>query len=344
MGGRTLIIYSGHEINENFLFFCRNGYIDNAKYDFVFIFNNPSLKLEFSIEKPNVKIMTRENIGLDFGGWTDVLLSKDPDNEGRYLYEKYDYFILLNSTVRGPFLPIWYDQLQYGYWPELFTSKLNDDVKLVGAAVAFYMMKPFISSAFLVMDQLGLKVARDSRIIDPQTIDIKKCEVVMRKEIGLSDAIIQAGYNIYSMLQCYRSSSLKDYLLPQTSLCHLNPNAYYGIDVNPYEVIFIKQNRKIEPLVMDRYTDWSTRKGDPISRITYGISESESIDVTQRVMEHIVKRKYILKMGTDMRTLIGRDPYPKKLKKLFIYMHDSSELPKIVEEEKMLLQSNIVFI
>jgi len=43
-----------------------------------------------------VKTMHRDNIGYDFGGWSDALLT---DN----LYEGYDNFIFVNSSVLGPF-------------------------------------------------------------------------------------------------------------------------------------------------------------------------------------------------------------------------------------------------
>ena len=39
-----------------------------------------------------------DNIGYDFGGWSDALLTNN-------LYENYDNFIFANSSVIGPFLP-----------------------------------------------------------------------------------------------------------------------------------------------------------------------------------------------------------------------------------------------
>ena len=255
---KTLIIYSGHEVNDNLDYFIKNGYIDDPMYDFVFIFNNLNQRFEFLTEKKNVRIMTRENIGLDFGGWTHVLFSKDPDND-KYLYEKYDYFIFLNQTVRGPFLPLWYQQKKHGFWPELFISNLNDDVKLVGTCVGFFASRPYISSVFLVMDRIGLDIAINKKIFDLTTICMPKSLIITKKEIGLSSAIIEAGYNIRSMLYYYKDIDFRKYKSEQAYNCHLRPNKYFDININPYEIIFIKQNRSIDPLLLDRYTEWHNK-------------------------------------------------------------------------------------
>lgn len=343
MNKKTLIIYCGHTINENLIFFCRNGYIDDPKYDYIFVFNNPSLKLEFSIDRSNIKIITRENVGYDFAGWTHVLFSDDPDNKGKPLYEKYEYFILINSTVRGPFLPSYYNQRDHGYWPELFISKLNNDVKLVGAIVAFYHSKPFISSAFLVTDQIGLGVGIKNGIFDPKVIEKNKINVVLKKEMGLSNAIIEAGYNIRSMLSCYKDIDLKNYKCPQVTVCHLNPKRYYGIDINPYEIIFMKSNRKIEPIVFNKYTEWNINKINNITRITCGISETEAIDVSIGVKEYI-KKKYMLDTTVNINQLV-KDPYPGKQKKIFINIKDGDiERVKVINESGSRFTTNVIFL
>ena len=44
-----------------------------------------------------MKVLFRDNIGYDFGGWSDALLLND-------LYKNYDYFLFVNSSVIGPFI------------------------------------------------------------------------------------------------------------------------------------------------------------------------------------------------------------------------------------------------
>lgn len=332
---KTLIIYSGHQINDNFLYFCRNGYINSPLYDFVFVFNDPNLKLKILPNKTNIKIMTRENTGLDFGGWTFALLTKEND---QYLYEKYDYFVFINSTVRGPFLPSYYDQNKHGYWPEFFISKLSDQIKLVGSVVAFYLKRPFISSAFFVTDRIGLDIGMKNGVFDIKTINYDKRNVVIRKEIGFSNLIMDAGYNISSMLTSYKNTDLKNTQFQWLSLCHLNPKKYYDIDINPYEIIFIKQNRNIEPLVLERYTEWNNKKLSNI-KLLYGISLEQSIDVTTRLIPHISKNGFI-PTNFNINKYAG-DPYPNTPKKLFVVHNESTDY---VEEFSSYLITNVIII
>ena len=338
---KILIIYAGHTINENLVYFCRNGYINDPLYDFIFIFNNPDLKLEFSLDRDNVKIFNRENIGLDFAAWTHILFLKDND---KFLYEKYDFFILLNSTVRGPFLPPYYNQKHQGYWPELFISKLNNDIKLVGASVSFYHYKPFISSAFLVMDKVGLNIGIKNGIFDPGNIEKSKMNIVLKKEIKLSSEIINAGYDIKCMLAFYKNIQIKTYKPAEPSICYLNPTRYFGFNVNPYEIVFIKTNRKIDPILIDKYTKWNIDKTNNILKIKYGISEEESIDITNAMNSYIMN-KYILSPTTCINKIVKSDPYPNKNKKIFIYIKDGNNIiMKSLNEVNSHLITNFIFV
>lgn len=344
MNAKTLIIYAGHEINENFIFFCRNGYINDPNFDFVFIFNNPSINIEFSLDRPNIKIMTRQNIGYDFAGWTYVLFSDDPDNKDKRLYEKYGYFILLNSTVRGPFLPTYYDQINHGYWPNLFISKLDNNIKLVGTIVAFYQSRPFISSSFLVMDKIALDIGIKRGIFHPQFIETSKLAVVIKKEIALSNIIFEEGYNIKSMLTFYKDIDLKNYKHPEVKICHLNPKKYYSIDINPYEIIFIKTNRNVEPFVLSKYTEWNINTVNNINKIMYGISEKEAVDISVKLKEHI-RKKGIIDNKLNLHRFIGRDPFPGNQKQLFFYIQDGNiEIIKKLNEFSSKVTTNFIFI
>jgi hypothetical protein len=46
---------------------------------------------------------------------------------------KYRYFIFMDATARGPFLPSYAQQL---HWAEPFISRLNAKVKLVGPTIS----------------------------------------------------------------------------------------------------------------------------------------------------------------------------------------------------------------
>ena len=57
--------------------------------------------LATSFPVPNIKNvyrLFRENVGYDFGGWSEALLINN-------IYKKYDNFIFVNSSAIGPFIP-----------------------------------------------------------------------------------------------------------------------------------------------------------------------------------------------------------------------------------------------
>jgi hypothetical protein len=121
----------------------------------------------------------------------------------------------------------------------------------------------------------------------------------------------------------------------------LNSNYYYGININPYEVIFIKQNRIIEPAVLNKYTQWHLRKIDNITKITYGISKTECIDITDKIYLH----KCILETKMNINHCISKDPYPGKQKSLFIYINDNNiEKIKIINEHLSYLSTNVIML
>lgn len=347
MNSKTLIIYATHEISENLIYFCRNGYIDDPKYDFVIVFNNPLIKLAFFPNKNNIKVVTRENIGNDFGGWIHVLFSKDDNNN--YLYLNYEYFIFINSTVRGPFLPQWYDQQKYGYWPELYIAKLNDDVKLVGPIInmcyAAFNFDRYVQSSFFVTDRIGIDIGIKNKIFDLNNIHMDKYSIVVTKELGLSKAIINEGYNIACMLPNYNNVDFRipidDLSKKKSAFEPCSPNGYFDININPYEVMFIKINRNITPLLIQKYTEWTIKKfdTDSIVKILYGLSIDESIDVTEKMVIYLKDNLYF-DMKFDVNRYIG-DPYPNKSKNIIVYTKDESI---IVGEFASKLLFNLIFL
>lgn len=69
----------------------------------------------------------------------------------------FEYFLLINSSVRGPFLPTYLPSEVH--WTQIFTSKLTADTKLVGSTIncggayTISEMQPHIQSYALALDQ-----------------------------------------------------------------------------------------------------------------------------------------------------------------------------------------------
>ena len=70
----------------------------------------------------------------------------------------FKYLVLINSSVRGPFLPAY---LPRGvHWTTILTAKLTADVKLVGSTIncggayTISEMQPHVQSYAVAMDQV----------------------------------------------------------------------------------------------------------------------------------------------------------------------------------------------
>lgn len=160
---------------------------------------------------------------------------------------QYTYFIWLNSSVRGPFVPSYIRHKLH--WTLPFTSKLNDSVKLVGATINCggaqgRPPEPHVQSYLVATDRNGLDILQS-------TPGVFKCwpdmaSVVLESEIGASRAILDAGYNIDSLMVRYqgldwRAKALRDADTPcNEGLNPLQPGFNDGLDIDPLEVMFVK--------------------------------------------------------------------------------------------------------
>ena len=347
---KTLIIYALHEISENFIYFCQNAYINDPRYDFIFVVNSPSIKLQFYPHMPNLRVFIRENIGFDFGAWSHVLYSKSGDN---YLYNLYDYFIFANSTVKGPFFPMYYNPTTCPLWPELFISKLNDNVKLVGLTINDYVTGDnpgyHVQSMFFVTDRAGINIAINNRIFceNPNNMKMSKLDVIIKKEVGLSQLILRRGYNIACMLTAYKNVDFRKPLDAdlQKIMCRWTNNSYFGTNIHPYETIFIKTNTGVTPQMFSMYTQWHNKKTleekMTITKALYGLSPDHSIDVTNQIARHL-RNKSILDINFDINKHITTDPFPHKSKILFVYFNNLNE-PLIIRENCGKLENTVIF-
>lgn len=119
-GGRPLILYAYSETpnaRANLIFFLAHALHGSA--DFVFIMNGESDATELIPKESNIRIVQRENDCYDLGAYAEVLMKDD-------LYKDYKRFILMNASLRGPFIPAWAS----GCWSEMYLGKLSDTVKV----------------------------------------------------------------------------------------------------------------------------------------------------------------------------------------------------------------------
>lgn len=115
---RPLILYAFFETEDslpNIHFFLRHAL--HASADFVFIMNGPATVKIPTL--PNVRVIHRRNRCHDIGSYGEVL-TKDG------LWKKYRRFIMLNSSIRGPFFPSW----SSACWSDVYLNKVTAEVKV----------------------------------------------------------------------------------------------------------------------------------------------------------------------------------------------------------------------
>jgi hypothetical protein len=247
-----------------------HGYIDDANITYIYCFNgmdNQAIvdELRQSRSAHNVSFFIRENIGLDFGAWSQILLQ---DN----MYRNYDNYILLNNTVKGPFLPLYVKQR----WTDIFISMLDHKVKLVGSTINYYAGKPHVQSYFLCFDRVAMDIGIETNIFTTEINNIYKDQdlrqygpkdrFVEDYEVGFSREIIKKGYNIACMMKGMENIDYQETKTNNLAFDYGSGNgdmtydgSYFGISIHPYEVIFIKANRGISPHVINQYSNFHNR-------------------------------------------------------------------------------------
>lgn len=245
---RTLCLYTFHQYNPNVEFFIREGLFMSDQIDFYFVIND----LIFRPTLPSYcRVKNRVNQGHDFGAWSEALLEGNPP-----LWRNYDYFIFINSSCRGPFLPIW---IERSYWPQIFISRLQADIHLVGSTICRFNGQPHVQSYMFAADRLAITKAIENGIFSSALLS--RDETVWQREIGFSTLLLKEGWNIACLLKAYQGVDFR--VAKRGTICFYASESYFGINPHPYEVIFSKipgdkRQAGNNQRLVDLYTHWSS--------------------------------------------------------------------------------------
>tara|TARA_R110002073_G_scaffold127773_2_gene273153 strand:+ start:6772 stop:7512 length:741 start_codon:yes stop_codon:yes gene_type:complete len=237
---KLLVLYVFHIYNERVKIFIENCIFNDKNVDFIIISNN---KKDF--EAPEyVKKIFRENIGYDFGGWSEALLINN-------LYKNYDNFIFINSSVVGPFLPSYHE----GKWTDIYLNGLKNNVKLFGSTIdTLYdpLNKSHVQSYIFSMNKTTLEYLIKCEIFSITNYAKTFPQAIWEKEVQMSRKIIENNWNIGSLLKCNKDV---DFTFKHKTPLEYNNRALFIGDVmyneykdklwNIYELVFIKGNRDI---------------------------------------------------------------------------------------------------
>jgi len=232
---KILILYVFHQYNERVQYFINHAIFKDPNVDFLFISNDP----DTHIKLPSyVRLMKRENIGYDFGGWSDAL-EKEKDR----LY-RYKYVIFANSSIIGPYTN------QKKQWPYVLTHGLNKDVKLFGVTINTIGNPDHfahVQSYLFVLDVETVKMLINEHVLCTCHYADTFQDAITQKEIGMSRKIIEHGGNISATCKYYHGIDFrKPY--PSHALPHLGDIMFKGYENETWtrdELVFIKGNRDI---------------------------------------------------------------------------------------------------
>ena len=235
-----LYVYADTDIASlgNMEFFIRHGVHRSQPADYYFILQQVNKKPvnESSLPTlpPNAHYLQHENECFDFGTFGWFLSSKIVDTT------KYKYFILMNTSIRGPYLTAYFpDDIMW--WYQIFTRRLNNEVKLVGPTINCEK-KPHVQSYLLVTDQIGLGILTDTKsgVLSCKT---DYTDAVMNGEIGASQIILAANYQIASLQIKYQGVDFrkKEYVNCNNRVSPIFvDHSVNGITHDPYELVFVK--------------------------------------------------------------------------------------------------------
>jgi hypothetical protein len=135
-----LVLYAYSEsktARPNLEFFIRHAL--NSAADFVFILNGLTDAAAIIPNLPNIRIVQRDNDCYDLGAYAEVLQKDD-------LWKRYGKFVMLNASLRGPFMPYWSGDC----WLNMYLRKLTEEVKVLTLFHLLYSLSsqltPFNSS------------------------------------------------------------------------------------------------------------------------------------------------------------------------------------------------------
>lgn len=234
---KVLVLYVFHQYNDRVDHFIKKCIFYDENIHFIMISNSKDTYFQI----PNyVKYLVRDNIGYDFGGWSEALLTNN-------LYENYDKFIFVNSSVIGPFIPCYYKEK----WTTIYTDGLKDNVKLFGSTINTIqdpLNKSHVQSYIFSMDKNTLKYLIECEIFSITNYAETYIDAIWKKEVLMSRKIIENGWNIGSLLPFYNDVDF--------TFKHKKPSEYNTMFIddvmfpffrnklwNEYQLVFVKGNR-----------------------------------------------------------------------------------------------------
>jgi hypothetical protein len=237
---KTLVLYIFHTFNDRVRHFFENAIFEDDNVDFIVICNNRD---EVFDVPSNVVLIRRDNIGYDFGGWSEALLTDE-------LYQRYDNFIFANSSIIGPFLPADFQ----GRWTEKYLGGLVQNVKLFGSTICATrrpMSLSHLQSYIFCMNKNTLIYLIERGIFSLDKHAKTMEDAVYNREVHISRCIIEKGWNIGALHSYYKDVDFtfrnkRSFEYKINWLDDIMYERYRNVLWKEDELVFIKGNRDIQ--------------------------------------------------------------------------------------------------
>jgi len=147
---------------------------------------------------------------------------------------------------------------KYCNWTEIFTSLINKEIKLVGSTINEMQLNPklaHVQSYAFCLDNEAFQYLNNKSFFTDIIYSDRKL-LVKEKEIGMSCEIKNNNWNISCLIPELSNIDYRNLNRPinnfanqgkiktQGDLCY-SGNYCFGRDMHPYEVLFIKINRRV---------------------------------------------------------------------------------------------------
>jgi hypothetical protein len=252
---KSLIIYvyiETQETKENLHFFIKNGIIKENNYRYVFLINNNLCSLEFP-NYENVEVIYREENCGDIYTYNWFIEKKKDD-----YFLDYSNIYFINSSCLGPFISPYCSS----NWIDICNEMLKN-YELIGPVceippdnLGFTCMGlninkniPFIHSYMFGVNRKGFTILKNN--LFNNMIIAGKLDLIFKFERKITSSILLNGGRIKSFLTRFKNVDLNNqdnwitekWNLPGLPSCYEVPNNYFGIDLNPFEIMFVKNIR-----------------------------------------------------------------------------------------------------
>lgn len=247
---KSLVLYCYYETEKtriNLNFFCKKGVFDSDNYHYIFLINNSICSIKIP-SYSNIKIINRKDNEDDLSSYKYCI-----ETIGIEYFLEYDTFYFVNSSCIGPFMPT----ITNRNWIDSMNDFL-EEYSMIGPIIeippdnlgAHGINKniPFIHSYMFGVNKNGFLLMMNVLL---NNTDKSKSHIVYNIERYLTSSILLGGGKIKTLLSRFNSYDINNeslwYSYKWNDLhkptCYEVPGNYFGIDVNPFEIIFVKNIR-----------------------------------------------------------------------------------------------------